>query len=381
MTYDAYDDGQVRLVCADVLAGLATIPDASVQTVVTSPPYWALRDYGIDGQLGLEASPWQYLEDLVAIFREVWRVLAPDGTCWVNMGDTYASKARGNDAGWESSRLTNPGRQQKASSASLRRTGERHRGKAFGLREKSLIGMPWRFAIAMMDDGWILRSEVIWHKANLMPESVRDRPTRAHEQLFMFTKRPRYYYDAAAIREPASPNTHLRISQDRFWEQHGGPKDYGGEAGISRNRSARKALEDVARAWDRKRVTGLAGQAPRPMAPKTAAADGMTKNNPSWAEATTGLVLERNKRTVWTIGTQPFRGKHFATFPEALVEPCILAGSRIGDVVLDPFVGSGTTAVVARRLHRRAVGIDLNPEYLAMAIERLDSQLILPEWA
>lgn len=352
MTYDAYDDGQVRLVCADVLAGLATVPDATVQTVVTSPPYWALRDYGIDGQLGLEASPWQYLEDLVAIFREVWRVLAPDGTCWVNMGDTYASKARGNDAGWESSRLTNPGRQQKASSASLRRTGERHRGKAFGLREKSLIGMPWRFAIAMMDDGWILRSEVIWHKANLMPESVRDRPTRAHEQLFLFTKRPRYYYDAASIHEPTSSDTHARTRKLR----------------ATGNESSMPTKERN-------------GMRPPGVGPKAAAANSGVRYNESFSAAVVEVLATRNKRTVWTIGTQAFHGGHFATFPEALVEPCVLAGSRIGDVVLDPFVGSGTTAVVARRLHRRAVGIDLNPEYLAMAIERLDSQLILPEWA
>jgi DNA modification methylase len=301
------------IVCMDALAYLKTLPDECVNCVVTSPPYWNLRDYGVAGQMGSEATPQEFVANLVTLFREVKRVLRSDGTCWVNLGDSYA-----NDTKWGG------------------QTGGKHAlglhgGTAIGrnrtntgLPSKSLIGIPWRVAFGLQDDGWILRSDIIWAKPNPMPESVTDRPTKAHEYLFLLTKSGDYWYDVEAIREPA-------VSEKGNRRAFRGGGTYTNNNGFS-NSSYKQ--NEVA---------------------------GNCTND-------TGV---RNKRDVWTVASEPFAEAHFATFPQKLVEPCVLAGCPAGGVVLDPFMGSGTTALVARRLRRHYVGCDLNPEYVAMAERRL----------
>jgi DNA modification methylase len=297
---------------------LEALPDRSVHCCVTSPPYWGLRDYGAEGQLGLESNPDDYVDRLVGIFDQVARVLRDDGTVWLNLGDTYAAKARGSDVGWETSRLTNPGHVQKAQAASLRGSGERHRGKGAGLKEKDLVGIPWMAAFALRSAGWYLRRDVVWSKSNPMPESVRDRPTSAHEYLFLLTKSPRYFYDAEAIKEP----------------------DCGRGSGNGYRREERLTYDDG---------KGARGQ-DEPWQPGGG----------------------RNKRSVWEIATRPFPDAHFATFPPQLVEPCILAGTAPGGLVLDPFAGAATTGLVAAQLGRRFLGIEINPEYAAMGRARIE---------
>jgi site-specific DNA-methyltransferase (adenine-specific) len=252
----------------DALTVLQRIPDDSVQCVVTSPPYWGLRDYNIPDQIGLEATLPQFINRLRSVFAEVRRVLRPDGVFWLNIGDGYTSGNRG----WRAPDKKNPARAM----------GVRP-DTPEGLKPKDLHGIPWRLAFALQDDGWYLRADIVWNKPNAMPESVKDRPTRSHEYMFMFTKDEQYYYDRNAVLEPNG----------------------------------------------------------------------------------------RNCRSVWNINTQPFPGAHFATFPPKLVEPCIKASTRDGDFVLDPFFGSGTVGLVAQQLNRRYVGIELHPDYVALAAERL----------
>lgn len=293
--------------CLDILPTLA---ESSVQTCVTSPPYFGLRDYGNAAQIGLEPTPEEFVAALVAVFREVRRVLRDDGTLWLNLGDSYArSGGIGPQGG---SKFASRTRGQYAVCKSMQRTPG-------GLKEKDLIGIPWRVAFALQADGWYLRQDIIWHKPNPMPESVRDRCTKAHEYLFLLSKSPRYYFDGDAIAEPLSASSVARLSQN----------------------VAEQAGSD--------RVPG--------------------KNNGSMKAVSTGDT--RNKRSVWTVPTMPFREAHFATFPEALIEPCILACAPAGGSVLDPFMGAGTTAVVSERLGRRWVGCELNPEYAAIAKARI----------
>lgn len=300
----------------DALSVLPTLPAASIQTCVTSPPYFGLRDYGVAGQIGLEETPEAFTQKLVEVFREVRRVLRDDGTLWLNLGDSYNTQQAGNKTPSGFSQ-TRPSR---VSGNGDQETVKHGRGLINGLKPKDLIGIPWRVAFALQADGWYLRQDIIWHKPNPMPESVTDRCTKAHEYIFLLSKSPKYYFDHESIKEPAVMNR---------W---GGKKPM-----------------NLANSKDTGKVFG-----------------GLTRERDMMPET-------RNKRSVWTVTTKPYKGAHFATFPSDLIEPCILAGSKPGDFVLDPFLGSGTTAAVAKRFSRNYVGIELNPAYIALAEERLKS--------
>ena len=268
-----------KLLNGDVQQVLSELEPESVQCVVTSPPYWGMRDYGTDGQLGLEETPEEFVENMVAVFKAIKRVLRKDGTVWMNLGDTYGKQV---GKGFNTHEEDGTGNR-------VTKMQEKHGDIKVktGLPDKSLVGIPWRVALALQADGWILRSDIIWHKPNPMPESVKDRPTKSHEYIFLLTKSKKYYYDYEAIKEFSM-------------------------------------------------------------------IDGRTKN----------------KRTVWPIPTQAYPEAHFATFPEEIPEVCIKAGTKIGDVVLDPFVGSGTTCAVASKLGRNSIGIELNEEYFKLARKR-----------
>lgn len=288
MDYEVNEDANtsnlpISLLGSMILGGdsqtiLKRLPSRSVRTIVTSPPYWGLRDYGIEGQIGLENSLDDFIEQLVAVFREARRVLANDGTLWLNIGDSYTSGNRG----WRAPDKKNPARAMSVRPET-----------PVGLKPKDLIGVPWRLAFALQADGWFLRSDIIWNKPNAMPESVKDRPTRSHEYMFLFSKQEQYLYNCESVME------------DRD--------------------------------------------------------DGVGK---------------RNRRSVWSVNTEPFREAHFATFPPALIRPCVLAGSKPGDYVLDPFFGSGTVGLVCEQLRRNFIGIELNPEYLFLASRRLSANNI-----
>lgn len=288
------------LLVGGCLDGLRSLPDGCIQTCVTSPPYFRLRDYGMDGQIGQEETPHEFVAALVAVFNEVRRVLADDGTLFLNLGDSYAATKAPD-----------------------------------GLKPKDLIGVPWMVAFALRDAGWWLRSDIVWHKPSTMPESVTDRPTRAHEYVFLLTKREMYFYDADAIKEPS-----VMKPQNRLTARAEHPK---GDTGRSMHL--------------------------RP--------EGGTSYN------------SRNARSVWNVPTDSFGGAHFATMPPELARRCILAGSRRGDVVLDPFAGAGTTALVAVGNGRRAIGCELNPEYARLALDRVAAvdtdvaepvRVVAPQW-
>lgn len=279
----------VDILQGDCVAVLKTLDSNSVHTCVTSPPYFGLRDYGVDGQIGLEQTPEDFVNRLVSVFREVHRVLRDDGTLWLNIGDSWAS------------------------------------GKNYpNLKQKDLIGIPWMLAFALRNDGWYLRQDIIWHKPNPMNESVNDRCTKAHEYIFLLSKQERYYYDREAIREPVKPTTSGKTSVRR--------------SGNSKTRSREH--------WG-------------------------VPHEPINVVVEYDNIKGANKRSVWSIPTKPFKGAHFATFPQDLIEPCILAGAPKGGLVLDPFGGSGTTGVVANKLNRNAVLVELNPEYISLAHRRI----------
>lgn len=292
------------ILVGDVRQRLREIPQGSIQTCVTSPPYWGLRDYGTDQQIGLETTPEQFVQSLVEIFRQVRETLKEDGTLWLNLGDSYAGSGKG-PAGNLGAKYDERNMEKKHSAIVPK-----------GLKAKDLVGIPWRVAFALQADGWYLRQDIIWSKPNPMPESVKDRCTKAHEYLFLLSKSARYLYNSDQIKETAVTN-------------HDGHR-FGG------NKYAN--IQD-----EKFRTKGAIYQS----------------NG------------KRNKRSVWTINTQPFKGAHFAVMPEALVEPCILAGSNPNDFVLDPFAGSGTVGVVSLRHSRRFVGCELNPEYAAIAHNRI----------
>lgn len=334
----------VRILMGDTRDRLKEMPCQVIHCCVTSPPYFGLRDYGHAGQIGLESTPDAYVAELVSVFREVRRVLQDDGTLWLNLGDSYSTHAAGRVANPMAKSTLAGVRTQEVANESSRAAGAYY--KCPSLPEKNLIGIPWRVAFALQADGWYLRQDIIWSKPNPMPESVTDRCTKAHEYMFMLSKSPRYYYDQEAIKEPMSTSSIARLSQD-IDAQTGSDRVPGKSNGTM------KAVgkTDKQRGHSR-RHAGFNDRY-----------DKMERD-----EQTSGM---RNKRSVWTVATQPFKESHFATFPPALIEPCILAGCPEGGTVLDPFGGSGTTGLVADRLNRNAVLIELNQEYAEMARERI----------
>jgi DNA modification methylase len=297
------------ILIGDVRQKLKELPDQSVHCVVTSPPYWGLRDYGEDGQIGMEDTPEEFVANLVGVFREVWRVLRDDGTLWLNLGDSYAGSGKGRNPDGTvhvSAMIAKQG-----SSAGTVMGNVKGGLVPDGLKPKDLVGIPWRVAFALQAEGWYLRQDIIWHKPNPMPESVTDRCTKSHEYIFLLSKSRQYYFDNEAIKEPAK---------------------YAGDDRGSRSDSRR----------------------------------GTIMNSVSGTTAET-----RNKRDVWTVTTRPFKGAHFATFPPQLIEPCILAGCPEGGTVLDPFFGAGTTGLVSQQYGRNWIGCELNPVYAEMAAKRI----------
>jgi DNA modification methylase len=312
----------ICLLLGDAREVLRCLPEQSVHCCVTSPPYWGLRDYGCDGQIGLEQTPDEYVAQMVAVFREVRRVLRDDATLWLNLGDSY--NAYNGNRGTESQYA---GRRDVMEP--LFPSGNGLSCKT--LKQKDLCGIPWRVAFALQADGWYLRQDIIWHKPNPMPESVTDRCTKAHEYIFLLSKSARYYYDGPAIQEPNSEASNQRYKY---------------------------AFNHLPRAWETDGATPQTGG----------------KTPPGMREDL--IDAGRNKRSVWTIATKPYKGAHFATFPPKLIEPCILAGCPQDGVVLDPFIGSGTTAHVARRLSCKAVGVELNETYMRLAADRLRQEVL-----
>ena len=325
-----------------------------VQTCVTSPPYYGLRDYGHPGQIGLEQTPEQYVAAMVEVFRCVRDVLADDGTLWLNIGDSYA-----NDGKWGGS---SGGKHAKAlhGNTSIGRTKV-----TTGLKPKDLIGIPWMLAFALRADGWYLRQDIIWHKPNPMPESVRDRCTKAHEYVFLLTKSERYFFDNEAIKEPAAPASLARWAQDL--EQQAGSNRVPGKTNGNMKAVGGRSNRDSFKRDDSKRAKVIPGQT-------------VGTHRPDREESTWDTEM-RNRRSVWTVATVPYKGAHFATFPPALIEPCILAGSRAGDIVLDPFFGSGTTGMVAQNLGRQWLGCELNKAYKPLQDERLQQPGLMLEAA
>ena len=306
------------IINSDALHALRELPEESVNCCVTSPPYYGLRDYGNDAQIGREETPEQYIERLTEVFRELYRVLRPDGTFWLNIADTYCGT--GSKAGHSDPK--NP-KGRNGQQVALNH-------KAPGCKQKDLIGIPWLLAFALRADGWYLRSDIIWQKNNPMPESCKDRPTRCYEHIFLLTKSKKYYYDAAAIAEPTSPTTAARY-----------------KGGRSANG---KYAEEV---------------------PGQGKVQGLNRARSGGYYDDALIPQFRNKRDIWLINTVPYKGGHFAAYPPKLAETCILAGCPKGGIVLDPFLGSGTTAAVAKQLDRHYIGIELNAEYCALARARI----------
>ena len=297
----------------DVFDKLKELDDNSIDCVVTSPPYWGLRDYGVLGQLGLEPTYQEHIQNIVKLFRVMKPKLKDSATVWLNYGDSYAATVNGTKA------------------KDIKNDDRGFVDKPFStiqgsIKPKDLVMIPNRIAIALQDDGWWIRSEIIWHKPNPMPESTKDRPTSCHEKIWLITKSKKYYYDADAIREPVAQGTITRLSEKNLKNQKGSTRGNGGM-------------------------------------------------KPNGNMKAVGNMETKNKRNVWTITTKPCKEAHFATFPKDLIEPCIKAGCPEGGVVLDPFGGSGTTGIVAKSLNRTAILIELNPSYIEIAKKRIDKEL------
>jgi DNA modification methylase len=303
----------------DCETGLSLLPDGCVDCIVTSPPYYGLRDYGMSGQIGLEETPQQYVNRLVKVFDQGRRVLKQNGTLWLNLGDSYAGSGKGRNSDGTHSQ----GPKQQTNTGSV--VGNLSRSNNYGIKAKDLIGIPWMVAFALRNAGWYLRQDIIWSKPSVMPESVKDRCTKSHEYIFLLSKNATYHFDYESIKEPVAAST---ANDKRYLN-----------GTITNNRPER----------------GFTGSPSR--------GAGML-NSKAQSD-------KRNKRTVWHVANKPFREAHFATFPPALITDCIKAGCPTGGVVLDPFMGAGTTAVTAWQLGRRFIGYELNPEYVAIAEKRL----------
>ena len=337
----------IRLLHGDCRSVLRTLPDQSLHCCITSPPYFGLRDYGCDGQIGLEQTPAEYVEQLVAVFREVRRVLRDDGTLWLNLGDSYAASRS-----YQVSDNKNP-----AVGAT------RHSARSAppdGLKQKDLIGIPWRVAFALQADGWYLRQDIIWHKPNPMPESVRDRCTKAHEYVFLMSKAGRYYWDTAAMQEPSTgfPPGNVAVQKHQAAYEAGDERRRT-KSGLGAYAERMRSKRDSFKRDGSKRAEPIVGQA-------------AGSHRPDRAESEYPLHT-RNRRSVWTIATQPFAEAHFATMAPDLADLCVKAGCPVGGTVLDPFGGAGTTALVADRLQRHAVLIELNTDYIEIARRRIAS--------
>lgn len=353
---------KAKILEGNVLETLKDLPACSVQCVVTSPPYYGLRDYGIDGQIGLEPTPEAYVEVLVTLFREIRRVLKDDGTVWLNLGDSYWGGKGSNanlDKGIEN-RIAEGRTIQRPQTRIQNMKVIPTNGKHESIKAKDLVGIPWMVAFALRNDGWYLRSEIIWNKPNPMPESMRDRPTKSHEQIFLFAKSSDYFYDYEAILEPAAYDGR----KDTMMK---GSKKYKDGSYLANGNANSLSVKGRER-WRFKNLQED-GQQPNTIHERRAA--GLKDE----------VYAVRNKRDVWTISTKPYSGAHFATYPTELIEPCILAGSRVGDTVLDPFNGSGTTGEVAIKHHRFYIGCEINPEYVKLAKKRLSKvqPVLMPE--
>lgn len=324
------------------------LPDKSVQCIITSPPYWNLRDYGVEGHLGLEKTPEEFIDNMVKVFREAWRVLRDDGTLWINIGDSYISTGGKRTEAQATEKSTLKG------GLNTQIAAIRSRNIPYGdIKNKDLVGIPWLLAFALRTDGWYLRQDIIWSKPNAMPESVTDRCTRSHEYIFMFSKSPKYFYDYEAIKTPAAESSIKQWKQDidsqtgslRIQDKtNGAMKAVGGPQGSDKQRGHSRRHNGFNDRWDKMTV----------------------------AEQ---QAMGANKRSVWTVSTAGFKEAHFATFPPELIVDCINAGCPEGGIVLDPFMGSGTTALVAAKLGRNYVGLELKPAYIEMAERRLAKEL------
>lgn len=328
-----------KIITGEALSVLQSIESNSVNCCITSPPYYGLRDYGTDGQIGLEETPSEYIEKLVAVFREVRRVLKNDGTLWLNMGDSYAESGKGRNADGTA--------YQDKSIFGIRNSkmgGTIKNSNHTEYKRKDLMGIPWRLAFALQADGWYLRQDIIWYKPNCMPESVKDRCTKSHEYIFLLSKSDKYYFDYEAIKEPAVGFNNIPPAGSKGTltpnsrRRKGNSKTFRGGGAYTNNQTFNNST-------DAKRESS-----------------GNTEN-------ITGL---RNKRDVWSVSIRGYKEAHFATFPEKLIEPCVLAGCPKGGIILDPFLGSGTTAVVSVKNNRSCIGIEINSTYADMSTRRLE---------
>ncbi len=329
------------IVNADCLQHLRTMPDECIDCVITSPPYYGLRDYGCDGQIGLEQTPEDYVARLVEVFHEVKRCLKPEGTLWLNLGDSYCGT--GSKA---------PEHQDPKNKHGLLKQVESHTSRLPGYKQKDLIGIPWMVAFALRADGWYLLQDIIWAKPNPMPESVKDRCTKSHEYIFLLTKSPKYYFDQEAIQEDATSYDGRKDTMNK------GSKKYN-RSGIVPEGSHRQTM--AANGHERWKFKNLADKGQRPNTIHLRRADGMPEE----------MFPVRNKRDVWSVCTKPSPEEHFAMYPEELVKYCVEAGCPVGGVVFDPFMGSGTTAAVARKFERHFYGTELNPKSHAIAVRRV----------
>ena len=312
-----------RILHGDCIQMMKTLPDGCVNTCITSPPYFGLRDYkGGTAEIGCESSPEEYVRKIVDVFREVYRILRDDGTLWLNLGDSYASNGCYINS-WLQKEHNKGKKHLHTNNHERYEDRKAFRGGEYGIKSKDLMGIPWRVALALQQDGWYLRQDIIWHKPNPMPESVEDRCTKAHEYIFLLTKNPKYYYDFDAVKEPVAQSTVSRLAQKNLPNQIGSTR-----------------------------------------------VPGKTNGNMK----AVGNSEKRNRRSVWTVNVKGYKGAHFATFPKELIEPCVLAGCPVGGVVFDPFTGSGTTAVVALNNLRNFVGTELNSDYVCLAESRISEE-------